>query len=94
MVNEDYQVAYFKYMIEIHQSLVYDIIVLELVENYKVKQIKNSKKQFSNFKNRKNGILNAEIYKEELLSNIKLYNINLQKFFIIYCDENTKIMKL
>ena len=73
-----------------HPSLTYDNIVLELVENYKVKLIKYSKKQISNFKNLKKEILNAEIYKEESLSNIKLYNINLQKFFIIYYDENTK----
>ena len=36
-----------------HPSLTYDNIVLELVENYKVKQIKYSKMKFSNFKKRK-----------------------------------------
>lgn len=49
-----YQSTYFKYMTDLHPSLTYDDIVLELIDRFKVKQIKFSKSQFTNFKKRKN----------------------------------------
>lgn len=64
MVNDDYQASCFKCVIEMHPSFPYVNNVLVLVDNYKAKKIKYSKKQFSNFNNLKKEILNAEIYKE------------------------------
>lgn len=64
MVNDDYQASCFKCVIEMHPSFTYVNNVLVLVDNYKSKKIKYSKKQFSNFNNLKKEILNAEIYKE------------------------------
>ena len=85
-----YQSTYFKYMTDLHPSLTYDDIVLELIDRFKVKQIKFSKSQFSNFKNRKKEKINIEYYQVERFKNLKLYEVPLQKLYMEYYDENSK----
>ena len=93
MTKDIYQAAYFNYMKDLHPSLSYDNILLELIDKYKVKEIKYSKKQFVNSQNRKKEKINLELYNEERLSNIKLYDSFLQNIYFKYYDENTKNME-
>ena len=48
MTKDIYLKAYFNYMKDLHPSSSYDNILLELIDKYKVKEIKYSKKQFVN----------------------------------------------
>ena len=52
-------------MTDLHTSLTYDDIVLELIDKFKVKKNKFSWAQFNNFKNRKKEKLNIEYYEEK-----------------------------